>query len=269
MTNVFLSWSGERSKAIAEELRNWIPSVLQFAKPYFTPNDIEKGSKWGSEISKKLADSNVGLICLTKDNINKPWILFEAGALSKDQDRSRVCSVLFGADEADLTGPLATFQNAKFDKSDFKKVVGTINDSAGQSALAKDTFDRVFEMWWPQLEVKIQAIMATEYGLRDSNTRPDREILEEILLTTRSLSRSPRVEPRGMPIPSGLVRDFAEAIEGLMEQNDKFSSMDLNKTAGQLLEILSFLQSNSGARSVDQVERIARLRDMQSNFIPF
>jgi hypothetical protein len=44
MINVFISWSGDQSKAIAEELRNWIPSVLQFARPYFTPNDIEKGA---------------------------------------------------------------------------------------------------------------------------------------------------------------------------------------------------------------------------------
>lgn len=110
MTNVFISWSGEQSKAIAGELRNWIPSVLQFARPYFTPNDIEKGAKWGSEISKKLAESNVGIICLTKDNISKPWILFEAGALSKDLDRAKVCSVLFGMETTDLSGPLTIFK---------------------------------------------------------------------------------------------------------------------------------------------------------------
>ncbi|WP_161594629.1 hypothetical protein [Marimonas lutisalis] len=45
MTNVFISWSGATSKRIAEELRGWIPATLQFAKPYFTPDDIEKGSK--------------------------------------------------------------------------------------------------------------------------------------------------------------------------------------------------------------------------------
>ena len=45
MTDVFISWSGDRSKEIAEALRKWIPSVLQFAKPYYTPSDIEKGAK--------------------------------------------------------------------------------------------------------------------------------------------------------------------------------------------------------------------------------
>ena len=42
-SKVFISWSGDLSKKIAEELRFWLPAVLQFVKPYFTPNDIEKG----------------------------------------------------------------------------------------------------------------------------------------------------------------------------------------------------------------------------------
>jgi hypothetical protein len=121
MTNVFISWSGQQSKEIAEELRNWIPSVLQFAKPYYTPSDVEKGAKWGSEISQKLAESNIGIVCLTKENFTKPWILFEAGALSKDLEQSKVCSILFGMENTDLTGPLTTFQTTNFNKTDFKK----------------------------------------------------------------------------------------------------------------------------------------------------
>ena len=50
MTRIFISWGGEQSQAIAQELRTWIPSVLQFAKPYFTSKDIDKGAKWNSEI---------------------------------------------------------------------------------------------------------------------------------------------------------------------------------------------------------------------------
>jgi hypothetical protein len=121
MTNVFISWSGDASKEIAEVLRNWIPSVIQSAKPYFTPNDIEKGAKWGNEISKKLSDCNVGIICLTRENVNRPWILFEAGALSKDLDQAKVCSILFGIDNADISWPLTTFQTTEFDKADFKR----------------------------------------------------------------------------------------------------------------------------------------------------
>ncbi len=51
--NIFISWSGEESKQIANLLKNWIPTILQSAKPYFTPSDIEKEPKWESEIKKK------------------------------------------------------------------------------------------------------------------------------------------------------------------------------------------------------------------------
>jgi hypothetical protein len=94
-SKVFISWSGELSKKLAEEVRMWLPGVLQFVKPYFTPNDIEKGTRWSTEIASELESSNAGIICLTKDNINKPWILFEAGALSKNFGKTNVCTILF------------------------------------------------------------------------------------------------------------------------------------------------------------------------------
>jgi len=119
-SKVFISWSGELSNKVAEELRKWLPGVLQFVKPYFTPNDIDKGTRWSSEIAGELENSDVGIICLTKDNIERPWILFEAGALSKKINKSNVCTLLFNLEPTDLSGPLASFQSTKFEKADFK-----------------------------------------------------------------------------------------------------------------------------------------------------
>ena len=50
-SKVFISWGGNLSKRLAEEIKNWLPSVLQFVKPYFTPEDIEKGTRWESNIA--------------------------------------------------------------------------------------------------------------------------------------------------------------------------------------------------------------------------
>jgi hypothetical protein len=55
---VFISWSGDLSRRLAEAIRNWLPNTLQYVKPYFTPDDIEKGKKWDNEISKALGESN-------------------------------------------------------------------------------------------------------------------------------------------------------------------------------------------------------------------
>lgn len=108
---VFISWSGEQSKQFAEALREWVPQVIQAARPYFTPNDIEKGARWLADIASELEASDLGLLCLTRDSLNSDWLLFEAGALSKSLDKSRVCPILFGISDADLTGPLKQFQN--------------------------------------------------------------------------------------------------------------------------------------------------------------
>ena len=85
---VFISWSGDTSKRLAEALRDWLPGVLQAVKPYFTPNDIEKGTRWSGEIAGELEKASFGLFCLTRDNINSPWMMFEAGALSKHVDKA-------------------------------------------------------------------------------------------------------------------------------------------------------------------------------------
>ncbi len=183
---IFISWSGNLSKALAEEVREWIPKVLQSVKPYFTPDDIEKGSRWAKEISVELAASQLGIICLTQENQHSPWILFEAGALSKNLEESKVCPILFNFDTTELKGPLASFQATKFNKEDIKKLLESINNSCNESKLEQKSLDETFEMWWPKLENNIQAILAQAKGTTKSQKRPDRDILEEILELTRS-----------------------------------------------------------------------------------
>jgi hypothetical protein len=39
---VFISWSGERSKCVAEALRNWIPKIINAVLPWLSSADIDK-----------------------------------------------------------------------------------------------------------------------------------------------------------------------------------------------------------------------------------
>jgi len=132
---VFISWSGDRSRELAEAVRKWIPSALQYVKPYFSPADIEKGSKWSSEIFKELSTSTVCIIVLTRDNIDSNWIMFEAGAISCTIEKARVCPLIFDIEETDLQGPLAQFQATKFVKQDVRQLFVTINSAAGETKL--------------------------------------------------------------------------------------------------------------------------------------
>ena len=88
--NVFISWSGDRSQAMANALRDWLPNLIQCLKPWTSEVDLEPGSRWGVELAKKLEQTDFGVICVSSETLNSPWVLFESGALAKAVDRSRV-----------------------------------------------------------------------------------------------------------------------------------------------------------------------------------
>lgn len=222
-SKVFISWSGELSRKLAEEVRIWLPGVLQFVKPYFTPNDIEKGTRWSTDIASELETSNAGIICLTKDNLNKPWILFEAGALSKNFGKANVCTILFNLDSADFSGPLTSFQATKFEKSDFKKLLTTINNTGGESKLDAAVLNDVFEMWWPKLELKVNEILNNHVVNDDSAVRSEREILEEVLELTRLNSK--RI-PRGNENTRESIMLLIEMMQEMQYRTMKNGSRD-------------------------------------------
>jgi hypothetical protein len=62
---VFLSWSEERSRRVAEALREWLPSDLQNVTLWMSEHDVDKGSRWATQIAKALDSDNFGLACLT------------------------------------------------------------------------------------------------------------------------------------------------------------------------------------------------------------
>src|SRR5439155_27102989 len=130
---VFISWSGERSKAVAEALRYWLPKVIQAIEPWMSADDIEKGTRWRSGIADELGQSSVGIICVTRENLDSTWIHFEAGALSKQQQNTFVCSFLFALAPTDIREPLSQFQATKAQKEDLRKLLSTINNALGDS----------------------------------------------------------------------------------------------------------------------------------------
>ncbi len=212
-TKVFISWSGDLSRRLGEALRKWLPGVLQYVKPYFTPDDIEKGAKWNSDIARELEEADIGLICLTRDNTDKAWILFEAGALSKSFEKSRVCTILFNVDTTDLKGPLTSFQTTRFNREDVKRLVETINNAAADDKLGPQVLESVFDMWWPKLEQQVSEILASHTEDNPEARRSDRDILEEMLeLTRMGASRSSRHSGISGPAVTELVQALGEIV---------------------------------------------------------
>ena len=112
MTRTFISWSGEPSLTIARSLRDWLGNVINAANPWMSGEDIAAGALWSQEVSEALSATDIGVLCVTIRNQRSPWLNFEAGALAKALNQSRVIPYLVGLSAGELEGPLKQFQAA-------------------------------------------------------------------------------------------------------------------------------------------------------------
>lgn len=191
---VFISWSGARSKLIAEAIRNWLPKVIQSVKPWMSNEDIEAGSRWLIEISDTLTQSTVGIICVTEENQHNPWLLFEAGALSKTLEQTCVCPILFQMNPGQLSGPLTQFQSNKLTMSGILKVLHTLNKNLGDNKLESNELEEILDVWWPKLEQKLNDIPASDTNIQPRTTN---EQLDELLDLSREQLRRENLRLEG------------------------------------------------------------------------
>lgn len=183
---IFLSWSGERSKLFATALHDWFPKVIQCLNPWISSSDIDKGEQWLSKLSDRLRDNKFGIICLTSENLNAPWVLFEAGALSSAIDKANVCPVLFDFTASQLKGPLSQFQATIFSEADMLALLKTINKKNEGQRLSDEQLTETFNVWWPKLEDKVKNIAQSPTNKPE---RSEKDMVEEILMLTRSFSK--------------------------------------------------------------------------------
>jgi hypothetical protein len=184
---IFLSWSGHRSKAIAEAFYQWLPTIIQSLDTWMSDHDVDKGTRGMNAVSTTLEETQFGIICLTPENLNAPWLLFEAGALSKSQDEARVWTFLYSLEYADVQGPLSQFQHTKSNREDIKKLLQAINRASVSSAVTDQQLQISFDRGWPELEEKLRSIPTTVEA--SAPKRSEREILEEILELVRQQAR--------------------------------------------------------------------------------
>lgn len=186
---VFISWSGNSSRAVAEVLNDWIKCVLQASEPWISTRHIDRGSLWFSEINEKLREVSVGIVCLTQENKNKPWILFESGALAKGLTGNRVCTFLVDLEPHDLTDPLAQFNHTKPDKTGLWELVRTLNVCLGERALEERVLEKAFEVYWPVFKVDFDSALQNNPPAERVEPRSAEDVMAEILSVTRDMSR--------------------------------------------------------------------------------
>ena len=203
---VFISCTEGRSRAIAQALYGWLPTIIQTVKPWTSQESILKGARWAAELAKELEETRVGIICLTPENLHAPWLVFEAGALSKTQPCTYTCTLLYEIEETDFQGPLSQFQHTMAAKDDLRRLVHHINLMQGEQAFPEHLIETAFARGWDDLDRQLKSIPPLQEE-KPSVELSDKAILKEILSLVREQTRdniTDAAENMATGFPTGL-----------------------------------------------------------------
>jgi hypothetical protein len=233
--NVFISWSGEQSKRYADVIRKLFPLVIQDIHLFMSKHDLESGARWGQQLAIQLEKSDFGIFCLTPENLSSPWLLFEAGALTKMAD-GKACGILFeGVSPSDITGPLSQFQHRYFDFDGIYNLLFDLNKNC-LNVLGESQLKAIFDKFWPDLQEQCSDINDTKKSNTQLPSRNSNEVLEDLVIAVRDMER--RIEAMGT------AKNNAE-LSAVLHQ--ALASLDLDH-----LRPLISLVSISGTRAVQE-----------------
>lgn len=231
---IFISWSGDKSRAVALALRDWLPGVINSVQPFVSAKDIYAGSRWQTDIATELDATNFGIVCITTENQAAPWLNFEAGALAKAVDSSRVVPLAVDLKPSDVQLPLGQFQAQPATERGIREILTSIN-SACESSLPDALLDKAFSVWWPELERTLKEINEKS-APSGAPVRSERELLEETLNTVRSLARTiGRGVAVGEPVPDD--HPLKGELSALLKEHGFESSRILHATGLRKLGI--------------------------------
>ena len=185
---LFLSWSGELSKNYATIIKVFLENCIQSLEVFLSTEDIQKGENWISKVSNELQNTGFGIICLTSENVNAPWLHFEAGSLYKSLE-SRVATLAINIPISDIQGPLKSFQCTKLEKKDILGLIETINKNL-EKPLTSSKLSQSFEAFWTSFEMEVNKLKKQESDenstVKKSNLKFNMpEAIEEILSLLR------------------------------------------------------------------------------------
>jgi len=192
---------------------------------------IESGARWTPELEQRLRETNVGLIVVTPDSRDAPWLMFEAGAMSKLQE-ARPIPVVYGLSKA-LAGPLSQFQARDTSKKDIAALITDVNRLAGDAAINDTMLTAQFERCWPEFETglsKVENAGTTPSSGDAPQERGQGEMIEEILLRVRDLQRELSERTGRRSTPRRLVPARTEVDQAVRAVLAPFESDEFHQT---------------------------------------
>lgn len=238
---IFISWSQPLAKEVATALRAWIPRVIQDVDPWMSSEDIEAG-KFGSQaIFESLNQSTVGIIIVTPANLDRQWLNFEAGSLTRtiNTHDGVVMPLLINMRGSSATGPISELQVKRFDdKDEVFNILEAINRRT-RSPLTQAALRDEFDLKWSMLEEQVNAAIAkASIAEPEANKQPEpldsSVILEQVVAT---------------------LRDLRQDIRSLEPLSLRPSVTDSDLILAPILEILDYERVRDFSINIDEVTR--------------
>lgn len=150
----------------------------------------------------------MGIICLSRENLEAPSIHFEAGALSNRLGKAGLTPYCLDLVPAETRGPFSDFQGVTADKAGTLKMLKSIN-SATSASLSDAQLIKCSDLHWPELEKSLQAVPAPGSTKDLAPVQAPNEMIAEVLERVRSIERgmlNRRVPQTGMSGAAVLAR---------------------------------------------------------------
>ena len=127
---VFISWSGERGKFLADIISNILDRSNHAIRPWVSQR-IEPGGEWLRELNSKLEQAAAAIIIVTPEGRRSEWLHFEAGALRQGKTESGaerlVIPLCFELGTHEISSPLSQLQSRIFDHDAVLEIVLKFN----------------------------------------------------------------------------------------------------------------------------------------------
>jgi predicted nucleotide-binding protein len=195
---IYLGWSGEQSRRIANLFRDWLPQIFFSVEPVLAADDIEPGDvRWSYA---RLEGVDLAIFCLTRSNADSPWLNFEVGAAVKALDRGSIIPCALDVAAAELAGPISQFQVIFLDEIGINHLLGVINSRSSNPVSI-----RVLQVRLAAILPELESVIADIRGIDEE-------------LPPFSVDTKPRTQDDLIDEMRGLLRDINFKVGALEER---------------------------------------------------
>lgn len=142
LSSVFVSHAASERKKVLE-LVDYLKACLPADVAFYVSSSyqsLKPGTEWWAEVTNTLATSKVILACISRQSLNKPWILFESG-VGVGAGAIVIPIILDDLPYTALGPPLSMYQAVRLDKDGLlnlvKRIATETNTRAKLEALTK------------------------------------------------------------------------------------------------------------------------------------